>query len=340
MSSRAALVLAIGVCLTASRVHAQSAGENGVSPESPASGGPPLEWDAPPGCPGRDDVLSHVAALVQKDDVRWARFERIRARVTRDGRRWSLRLQFIGADASGEREIRSGRCDELAEAAAVAIVLAHRSDTPTEGGWSQTPAGDAAGPAAGSPEEPAPAQAVSETPAEPRAPALEPEAVSLAIGAEALLDPATLGSVAFGAGAGLELRFGALSGGLYAAAFPAVETALGNGQAVALGLWTGGARGCLRWGRSLDTCAHFELGQLSAEGVGLVQASEGRDPWLAPGLSAAFTSSPFDGFGVTTRVSLYHPLVRGRYRVDESELVHQIPALTFRVALGVSIPLL
>jgi hypothetical protein len=161
-----------------------------------------------------------------------------------------------------------------------------------------------------------------------------------AVGAEALLDPTTLGSVAFGAGAGLDLQVGALSGGLYGAVFPRVETALGAGQAIALGLWTGGARGCLRWGRALDTCAHFEVGQLSAEGVGLVQASQGRDLWLAPGLSAAFTSSPFDGFGVTTRVSLYHPLVRGRYRVDESDLVHEIPALTFRVALGVTIPLL
>lgn len=314
-----------------------------------ASAGPPLTWDAPAGCPGREDVLSHVAALARQDDVRWARFEQIRGRVIRDGGRWSLQLGFIGADGSGgQREMQSGRCDELAEAAAVAIVLAHRSDSGVEGDASDAGDGNDT-PAASAPTAPdtepdgsalTATAAAPDAARAPAAPSANGESASLSVGAEALLDPSTLGGVAFGLGAGLELRAGMLSGGLYGAVFPAVETALGAGQAVSLGLWTGGVRGCLRWGRSLDTCAHFELGQLSAEGVGLLQPSRGRDPWVAPGISAAFISSPFDGFGVTTRVSLYHPLVQARYRVDASDVVHQIPGLAFRFALGVAIPLL
>lgn len=342
MRIKTGLLLAFGVCLAAAPpARAQSAGAAEALPVELASNAPPLEWEAPAECPGREDVLSRVAALEQKDDVRWDRFEQIRARVSRDGGRWSLQMEFIAASGSGRREMHSGRCDELAEVAAVAIVLAHRSDAAAAGGWDAPPPSTADTP----PGAPGPAPAVESAAqdvasAEPAAPAAETEPVSLSIGAEALLDPSTLGSVAFGAGGGLELRVGTLSGGLYGAVFPAVQTALGAGQAVALDLWTGGARGCLRWGRSLDTCAHFELGQLSAEGVGLVQASQSRELWAAPGLSAALTSSPFDGFGVTTRVSLYHPLVRGRYRVDESDVVHRIPAIVFRIALGVAIPLL
>jgi hypothetical protein len=331
MRAAAELMLAIGVCLLAAPpVRAQSA---------PEAVGPSLEWRAPVECPGREDVLAHVAALAQADDVRWTRFERIRAEVSRDGSRWLLRIEFIGPSGSPRREMTSGRCDELAEAAAVAIVLAHRSDAEPQGDFREETHALPPAAAAGTAQGPTAPRETTEASVAPAVPEAEGERASLALGVDALLDPTTLGSAAFGAGAGLELRLARLSTGLYGALFPAVETSLGAGQAVALGLWTSGARGCLRWGRALDTCAHFELGQLRAQGIGLRQASQGREPWAAPGLSAAFTSSPFDGFGVTTRISLYHPIVRGRYRVDESELVHRIPALTFRIALGFVVPL-
>jgi hypothetical protein len=298
---------------------------------------PPLAWQAPADCPGREDVLSQVAALAQDDSTRWDRFASIRGEVARDGGRWLLRLEFVSSRGSSRREMSSGRCAELAEAAALAIVLAHRSDAAADIDWNEAPA------AAPAPQTPASTGASDAAPdtarTEPASTQSAGTPASLAVAAEVLLDPSTLGALAFGAAVGVELRRDAFSGGVYGAAFPHAETALGAGQAIELALWTGGARGCLRWGRSLDTCAHFELGRISAQGVGLVASAQVHDLWAAPGLSAAFMSSPFDGFGVTTRLSLYYPLVRGRFRVDESEVVHRIPVLAFRVALGVAIPL-
>ncbi|HTV20052.1 MAG TPA: hypothetical protein VMG12_15315, partial [Polyangiaceae bacterium] len=165
-------------------------------------------------------------------------------------------------------------------------------------------------------------------------------AVEVGLGVEAVLDPATLGSAALGGSLALELRRGRLAGGLYAALLPSVSTSLGVDQSIEIGLWTSGARGCWRWGEAFDTCALFELGQVSASGVGLERSSEGRDLWAAPGLGLGWSATPFAGIAITTRLSAFHPLVRGRFRVDESEVVHRIPFVGFRAAVGVELPLL
>jgi hypothetical protein len=154
------------------------------------------------------------------------------------------------------------------------------------------------------------------------------------------LDPASLGAAALGAAVGLELRSEAWAASLYAAGFPPVTSRLGAAQAVEIGLWTAGVRGCHRWRQGLDACVLAELGQLTARGVGLDQAREGSDPWAAPGLSVGLRSTPFDGFGVTTRLSVLCPLIRGQFRVDESDVVHRIPFVGFRAALGIDVPLL
>jgi hypothetical protein len=311
--------------------------------------GPRLEWRAPGACPTRDVVLSHVASLAAKDDVSWTRFQRLRATLEPEGAGWRLDLEFEGQGEVRRRVMRGGGCVELAEAAAVAIVLAHRTAEGATEEW------DIAAPRATDLEGQPPVTSLA---SEAHSPSSEPRAaddvgggtspghvggatgVTLSAGAEAVLDPATLGSAAFGAAAGLTLRSGASSARLYAAGFPAVHTRLGTGQAISVGLWTGGLTGCHGWGRGLDTCALLELGQVSASGVGLTQAREGRDLWAAPGLSLAFTAAPFDGLGITTRLSAFHPLIRGRFRVDEGDVVHRIPFVGFRAAVGIDIPLL
>ncbi len=301
--------------------------------ESAASDEPRLEWMAPAGCSSRAEVLDQVAALAAQDEVLWSRFEVIRARVTFEGSRWKLALEFEGQGDVRRRALVGGSCSELAQAAAVAIVLAHRRGKDEDAGVTQ-----------------ALPEAVVSAPANEtdmtgggRSAALSDASdarLGLSVDLEAAIDPATLGSAALGGAVGIELRLGSLGAALYAAGFPAVAVELGNEQAVEVGLWTSGLRACQRWGRGLDTCALMELGRVSAEGVGLIDASEGGDLWAAPGLSLALTSTPFDGFGIITRLSAVHPLVRGRFRVDESNIVHRIPVVGFRASLGVDVPLL
>jgi hypothetical protein len=164
--------------------------------------------------------------------------------------------------------------------------------------------------------------------------------LTLAVGAAAALDPTTLGSAAFGAVAGVEVGLGSIAAALYGAGFPSATTRVGPAESIELALWTAGLRGCYRWGRGLDTCAVMELGQVTGEGIGLDRPGRSRDRWAAPGLSIGFTSTPFDGFGITTRLSAFHPLVRGRYRIDESDVVHRVPAVSVRASLGIELPLL
>jgi hypothetical protein len=333
---------------------------------APASG-PRLEWRAPLQCPTRDEVLAQVAALAESERLHWDRFDVIRAGIERKEASWSLALEFVAPGSVHRRLFSSKRCADLAQAAAVAIVLAHRSD--------ESEADDAAG--ASAPSEPIAAAppaadttaadttaantAANAAAANTAAPggATAPEApaadageylhassrgsatdVTLAASAEAALDPTTLGTPAFGAVVGVELGLGRIATGLYGAGFPAATTRLALGQSIALGLWTGGLRGCYRWGRGMETCALMELGELTAEGVGLIGARQSHDRWATPGLSASFTSTPFDGFGITTQLSAFHPLERGRYRVNESDVVHRLPTVGFRASLGFNLRLL
>jgi hypothetical protein len=306
------------------------------SRSEPTPDGPRLEWRAPGACPTRDVVLSQVASLAAEADVSWTRFQMLRATLEPEGAGWRLDLEFEGQGGVRRRVMRAGDCADLAEAAAVAIVLAHRNGEGTTEEWDVASLASEAHPP--SSELPRAADGVGGGTSPGHAGATT--GVTLSAGAEAVLDPASLGSAAFGAAAGVALRSGALSARLYAAGFPAVHTRLGTGQAISVGLWTGGLTGCHGWGRGLDTCALLELGQVSSSGVGLTQAREGRDLWAAPGLSLGFTSAPFDGFGITTRLSAFHPLIRGRFRVDEGEVVHRIPLVGFRAAVGIDIPLL
>jgi hypothetical protein len=370
---------------------------------------PPLLWAAPEACPGRDAVLEHVAVIAGQESVRWSRFSQIRGAIQPLGVVWRLTLEFAGKNGVAQRTFESGRCAELAEAAAVAIVLAHREEalggskpvttpkaaTPRardealrahpqtgRGARGERHAPDASGTtdatgAAASVEREgldsdatandgiAPGGSTSEIPSEDgarraaddvwadgagtgeatvgdveEAAASAATPLELALGVEALVDTGTLGAAALGGSLALELRRGRLEGDLYGLLLPAVTTPLGADQAIEIGLWTSGARGCWRWGQAFDTCASFELGQVRATGVGLARAGEGQDVWAAPGVEVAWSGTPFAGLAVTTRVSAFHPLVRGRFRVDESDVIHRIPFIGFRAAVGIALPLL
>jgi hypothetical protein len=316
--------------------------------------GPRLEWLAPADCPTRGEVLAQVATLGKTDRLRWDRFDVIRAAIERRGPGWSLALEFVAAGGVRRRDLQSARCTDLAEAAAVAIVLAHQSggdEAATDGESSAPPEVTTAPPAGSLEPSPGAGAAPAARAGAERDPASSNESarddgrdalpdLTLAVGAAAALDPTTLGSAAFGAVAGVEVGLGSIAAALYGAGFPSATTRVGPAESIELALWTAGLRGCYRWGRGLDTCAVMELGQVTGEGIGLDRPGRSRDRWAAPGLSIGFTSTPFDGFGITTRLSAFHPLVRGRYRIDESDVVHRVPAVSVRASLGIELPLL
>lgn len=313
------------------------------TPEPPASTSlalptlPALEWQGPPGCPEREQVLALVDTLARDDTVDWTRFDSVRGRVSSRSGTWLLELEFERPSGVSRRRVESPRCADLAQAAAVAIVLAHRADEGAAVPWrdtEQAPDARAEPPAAG------PAPPAEATSGETRPVPNEPsEPIGVVLGARGVLDPTTLGTAALGAALGGDIQLGPWSAGLYGVWFPAVETSLAPGQAIALGLGAAGAQGCRRWVPGLRTCLGLELGQVRASSRGLEQPSSAHDPWVTPNASLELASQLLAAVAITADAALLVPLVRGAYRVDEVE-VHRVPPVAVRAGLGIQVQLL
>jgi hypothetical protein len=71
----------------------------------------------------------------------------------------------------------------------------------------------------------------------------------------------------------------------------------------------------------------------------LREASRARDLWLAPALSLELSATLVDGLRLRSSVAGLMPLVRSRFRVDEQEVVHQLPALALRLGMGLELAL-
>jgi len=102
---------------------------SGSAQQAPQPDGPPirgepldLRWDAPPGCPGREEVIDRIRALAgssldQTDGLA------ARGRITRVNGRFQLTLLVPDGVEVRARVIESDTCVELAGAAAVTLAL-------------------------------------------------------------------------------------------------------------------------------------------------------------------------------------------------------------------------
>ncbi|HTV20764.1 MAG TPA: hypothetical protein VMG12_18900 [Polyangiaceae bacterium] len=155
--------------------------------------------------------------------------------------------------------------------------------------------------------------------------------------AEALLDTASLGGLALGAGAELGVRWGAIGVRAHGVGLPSRQIRLAPSQFVELSLWAAGLRGCYRVSDNellLDVCGGGEVGAFGAAGKGLVDASSRRDVW------GATTWGAWLGFDVTehlqagARLEAVLPLSRERYLVNRNEVVHEVSGASLRLGLS------
>jgi hypothetical protein len=315
-----------------------------TSPAPPAAvdalaGQIPFEWFAPEGCPDRAAVLKGLAQLLDADATSWDRFENVRGRITRSAAAFELELEFISGRRLERRTFATRDCADLAHAAAVtlALVLDPAWDWTAEPTLPRVPQPSAPQPSA------LPRPSVSsEVDRGTRARGPRPAArVELQLGAEGVLDTATLGPSAFGLGlsgrarmAQWGTRFGAE---LFGAWLPPRSIDVRPTEAVELGLMTAGVRACNWPTFTLGLCAEIEAGRLSASGVGDHAGRQTRDLWVAPGASVVLESRLFDALLLDSRVSLLAPLTRPQYFVNYAESVHEVPAVTVRVAFGVAL---
>jgi hypothetical protein len=265
-------------------------------------------------------VQASLNGLQAPETLRWERFDRVRGRIARGAEQWELGLEFVKGSEVRRRTFQARECGDLADAAAVAIVLALQA--------SET-----------DPSSLAPPQL---TPAD-AAPALAPrhtasERLALDVGAEGLLDPSTLGSAAFGAGVFVRGRLEPWSAALYGVLLPSARMDLGGSTGIDLGLWAGGVRSCWQLRASIRACASGEAGRVSARGVGLRSAESSHDLWLAPGLSVELATPLSQELALHSSIAGLMPLVRGQFRVDRS-VVHELPPVALRVGVGLDLAL-
>jgi hypothetical protein len=207
----------------------------------PAS--PELEWDAPAGCPNREQVRRSIERWLQRsvEDVD-ARALRVHAEVQREGDHWTLALQLESPSGRAQARLTAKECATLAEVVGMQVALA----------------ADSAGTV----------YALDPAQARPRRDALR-SAVRVLAGAATGPLPQLGGS--FGL-AGM-LGFGAVRFELGVAYAPPAATSYPSLPEVGarFSLFSGTARGCLEAALGalrLPLCVGVELGALRATGFG------------------------------------------------------------------------
>lgn len=317
---------------------------------------PPItRWDSPSECPSAETVLLRLSSVMGRAANELGQRGDVEGKIHRAGAEWLLSLTISARAARGEpsapssRELRASDCDELADAAAVAIAIALGGEE-TVGGAAPASAALASGQAApavsstaagetdvhGARGAAVPRDAMpDETPDEAR----ETARISLALSAEGVLDSASLGGAAFGPSLQARARFGALGIGVYALWLPPREKSVAAGQHVDFSLLAAGLRGCYRvrdQRLGLDVCAGFELGALSATSQGLLGGTARQDMWLGPTWGAELGWGLMDGLRLQGRLEALLPLRQEEYVVNVDELVHRVPGASVRVSLGLS----
>jgi len=317
-----------------------SASAWGLEPAQPARRS--LAWDAPEQCPDADRVTARVRELAGDAAVD-RRGPSVRGAVEREkGGGWGLSLDI--ASSSGvvhRRTLKAEHCDELAEAAAVAIAIAFGSEarsserSPLE---SEAMVAEAVRPSAA-----AAGLGVEEATASGAGGADAPDR-GIGVGASVLLDSGSVASVAVGAALSARARFEPVNVSLYGVWLPERTEEIAPAQGIDFSLLAGGLRGChlLLGSATLEAgaCIGFELGALRAASHGLLAGRDRRDTWLAPTLGLELGWRVLPNLSLGSRLEAAVPIEEHRYVVDLDNTVRTTPDVALRWSLGIEADLI
>lgn len=286
-----------------------------------------LHWDAPEGCPDAHDLERETEQVLGES---LARFQlEVSAVVTAGPTQLTLTLRMnvpVG-EALRVREVQATSCQELMEAAAVAIALAA-----AESGKAPPPSA-----AAVVPFDPGPPEAPPR-PGAARARASEAES-GVVIGLGALSDWGVLPAAGIGAELQLGWRLDWLWLGLGASWLPARSMALSRDVRAAFGMYAAELLLCGQHRLSqlrLVGCAQAELGEIDAQLVAPQAGELRRTPWRALGLRALASYRFAPPLEVAVGVAAITALTRPEFFRDERESLaeHQPATVGMRLWLG------
>ncbi len=291
----------------------------GATPASAQVRGPlSLAWEAPPGCPTRDDVVAAVTRLRPHAFQRPASIPvDAVGRVSRDGNAWSLGLDIrVSGDAS-ERSVTADTCDEAADAAAVILALVIE-------------------------------QAGRREPERVAAPTVAPassggDGLQFIARLHGAVDVGTLPSVAPGLGASVGVSRSWLRVELGATWFPSQRASSDNGRSVDIGLVSGELRVCatpLRTTRlAAGLCAGLAGGVLYAQGLGFDLDRSDVTPWWSPLAGVTVNVRLWRALWALALVEAGVTLGAPRFVSGEGAELHRPSLVTARGTLGVELRL-
>jgi len=286
-----------------------------------------LSWQAPAGCPSRDELRAQVARLLG-GTIRVPHGGDIRARaVVEHGQNWSLAIETESSGRPGQRAIEAASCQDLADATALIIALMIDPDA-----------------VAAHAAQPKPIPAPPPPDSRP-APSPKRRSVEYLVGVHAAASQGTLPSFDVGAGGGIGLagrRWRVELRGTYGlrrdqtVAAAALPGASGQFSFAAAAL-----AACLnfRWGGlALGPCADAELGLVSAKGVGVSESFPAQTLWSALG-GGAFAAIPLGPhLSLPLHLDVLAPLQRTEFVLKNVPgRVFKAPAVGGRLSAGIEL---
>jgi hypothetical protein len=309
--------------------------------------GPELSWEAPAGCPQLSEVRARIDAIAGSTVKRETRLQ-AQGSISKEDGRFHLKLVVRDGELTGERNITSDSCEDLAGATAVALGLMLRSAAPlSESTLRGADAPNTAG--NGSPEQPKSSAPPAKGPeaSDVPEPDTTPDAPSRAhwqaiVRAPVLVaDFGPLPQPSFGVALGVggrydEWRF-LLEGQLWLS-----QTVRGGADLAAYSARVGRqtaaftvGRG-LRFGRvELAPCLTLALERLSGRGAGAgVTASDARAVWLSTGAGLQGSLELWRALAVFVDVGARIQTSRPRIAIDGLGDVRQLGPVALNSALG------
>lgn len=290
-----------------------------------------LEWKAPEGCVAPQVIIEQVEKLVGQRLSTIAGIDfaieisAVANEPSAPGRASSYALVLRTSLSGGEpreREIVGASCDEVTDAATVAMAL-----TLSERDRTQPPPSQVAM----LPElEGEPSSSIDDD----EAPQVEPARMRSAVSVGLFFEKGALPEIGFGVEIGAALEYAALRGGLSFATFASQEARLpGDDSGGAFSLMFGALSVCAHptinaW--HLLGCAGFELGSLSAEGKGIEHGRSGSALWTAPRaeIGVGYALAPTLRFWL--RGGGAFALARPEFLIEDLGEVHQPDNLSAR----------
>lgn len=301
-----------------------------------------LRFAAPPECAVSDGVREQVQGLTggALAEVEGIDFE---LEVQKDGSSWNLILRTLrrGESTAGTRRLSGSSCAEVTDAAAVAIAMAVNERPSTEAAASASETATDA-PRVLAPEPPAqPAPASLATPLASRPPRSS-TGFSTAAALDGVLDIGALPNPAPGVELGLSAGFPRVKLVVVGSAFAAQQARLDDGKGGEFRLLLGGLLGCAqqRFGHFQGTaCGGAELGQVSAEGLGVQRPRFGNGRWRAIRAEIGVSDALTAGVSLVLRLAAIVPLERPEFVVDGAQRVHRSSSVTGRALVGIELQL-